>query len=361
VIDSTGRVVAVLRGHRTGRMVREAGVLSTSVPLDPVGRSVYSRTGPIIAYLCLAGAALVILWRRPRFPRGATLLLWCVVALGLVAGAAAVLSRGGPEQVPEFVREAEADIATAEGKKHFEHGLDLAALKRLRRAIEVRPSSPEAVRYFAEVCRRNEWHQEGRRSLLAAYQAGARDPVLLEALAYFEYVTDHHEAALVRISQAQALVPRDQSVCLLKAEILWTAGRSEEALEVLEAWLGHDPESRSTARLLAEYGMLSGASEMAEERLRSLLTRDPGDAKAGRLLGRLLIREQRAAEAAAVLERAVAQDPEDPMGLYLLGSARLRLGEVAGAQAVAARILEMVPGHEAYKWIRAPDAADSAG
>ena len=345
VIDSTGRVVEVLRGRHTGRLVMEEGSLTTKVPLDPHSGSFYTRTGPVIGYLSLALCLPVVVPRRMRVAWVKPAATGLVIALAAAAGAAAVLgARNGTPALEPELRRAAAAVATHEGKQYFEAKADLDALRRLRAAVASDPDADEAVTYLAEVCRRNQWHDEGYRVLSEAYAAGGRSTALLEALAFFENVSDRRGAALAHVDEAITQDPDRQSARLLRAEIMATGGDRDGAMHSLEAWLAVKPDSRSATRRLAEFEILAGRTSDAEARLRRSLAGEPRDVEALKLLGRALVASDRSEEAASVLAQAIALDGHDTMAQYLLGRAQLRLGLYKEAEALASRMLAVTPG-----------------
>lgn len=126
------------------------------------------------------------------------------------------------------------------------------------------------------------------------------------------------------------------------AEALAANGEIDLALEQLGP--AHVPASQAQQALAQRIEILfdAGREEEAEALVEDLV--DGGERNA-LFAAQILQRSQRYAEMIPLLEPLVADDQESPIALFLLGSARERTGERGAAIATFERLLEVMPDH----------------
>lgn len=195
------------------------------------------------------------------------------------------------------------------------------------------------------------------------------------------------DRATALASDALGRHPGDQRLLRLQAQALAGAGKSADAVKLLQNALAADPDSRDLAVGLAsmhaerrEYdaaiGVLqkakAGADEGAEDEsltlqlasvfeeadrpadaereFRRLLQRDPLNANALNGLGYMLAdRGQRLPEAIALIQRALTVDPDNPAYLDSLGWALFKQGKTAEAEPHLRRAAESSVGSSAIQ------------
>ncbi len=261
---------------------------------------------------------------------------------------------------------ARAGIALDQGRL-AEAKLDIAAARRSQ------PKEPRAT-YLAAVIADREGDARGSRALLAEIN-GLIDPVPAPFMRYRPQLLilgglAHH--GLGEFEKARPyfeIVQRDQPgtpVAKLLAQIHLAEKNVDRAIDVLGAYLRHNPRDVQALNLLASAHMSQGrhgrATQILQEaigqrdepQLQALLglsllgagkpddalapleaayQRDPGQIEAGVALVKLHLREQRTKKALGLAEALVQRQPAQA-GLHnLLGQARRQAGDLARARA----------------------------
>jgi tetratricopeptide (TPR) repeat protein len=128
----------------------------------------------------------------------------------------------------------------------------------------------------------------------------------------------------------------------LGAQLLW-AGRTAEALPILEAAAARNPADRETRKLLALAYRWSDRLDEAECLSRKTLTEVPGDLDERNGLAVALLWQGRNRQAAAEFERVLAARPDEFEALLGLSRARMELDLPEEAEGPAARAVAMNP------------------
>lgn len=170
-----------------------------------------------------------------------------------------------------------------------------------------------------------------------------------------------HERALARF----ALHPDHPDAMRGQAVVLARLGRTEEAFVLSDALLRRDGANPAAVLLRAELLDSAGRGEDAVESLRRLADGSEPGGSAGSLLGQILVRSRRAAEAVPYLEAATERTPGDAEARFALARARLALGETDAAEALLRRAVADDPTLNAARLelarlVRRRGAADEA-
>ncbi|MFH1277568.1 MAG: tetratricopeptide repeat protein [Candidatus Eisenbacteria bacterium] len=180
-----------------------------------------------------------------------------------------------------------------------------------RRALEIRPGFPDAMRGLARV------HQA----------RGETD-----------------EAA--RIYDTLAASGRDGRIARNdRATLLAGAGRTDEALGILRSLVEEDPGDPFALANLGALHFQTGEDSLAAEYLGRAIRADSELADPYLNLGLLRARQGRLDEAVALFRRHVGLDPESGRGLYNLGVALAREGDLDGAIRVWERLRAIDPAY----------------
>lgn len=140
-------------------------------------------------------------------------------------------------------------------------------------------------------------------------------------------------------------VTRDNDVAHTNLGVLLDeAGRSEEALQHLEAALAIKPRSETHFNAGNVYGKLGRAVD-AERHYRQTLRLNPGRVEAALNLGALLGQQGRLPEAREVLLSAAALRPESASVQYNLAAVAWLQGDYSEARSRCAQALASDPGH----------------
>ena len=142
-----------------------------------------------------------------------------------------------------------------------------------------------------------------------------------------------HERALARFERH----PDHPDAMRGRAVVLARLGRTEEAFALSDALLRRDAANPAAVLLRAELLDSAGRGEEAVESLRRLADGAGPGGSAGSLLGQILVRSRRAAEAVPYLEAATERTPDDAEARFALARARLALGETAAAETLLRR------------------------
>src|SRR5262249_32514701 len=134
-----------------------------------------------------------------------------------------------------------------------------------------------------------------------------------------------------RIRRVATVRPRDLDALLGLADLLSTAGRTDEALQWIERAEAVAPRSPEPLVARSALAYRTGRSDVALALSERALALTPNDLAAGVLRVRSLIRLQRAGDALATAERLVAAHADAPAAQGALGEARLAAGDAAAA------------------------------
>jgi tetratricopeptide (TPR) repeat protein len=148
------------------------------------------------------------------------------------------------------------------------------------------------------------------------------------------------EEALAFVREGRRRYPESSGLQLTEAQLLQDAGRTREAIEVLENLHGRFPESVEVANSLAV--ALAAAGDV--DRARKVFTGAADDSPVVQAnLARLLLQAGQARAAVAILEPLVERTPADGELQALYGTALGRTGRLDEARAALDRALELDP------------------
>jgi tetratricopeptide (TPR) repeat protein len=355
-------------GRASSRLGADLGALTAAAELSPESSWVLSEHARALALAGRLEPALQAAEKAVATNRDDA---EAAVVLGIVAIAAdrADLARSSFERVLELNSRhalALAGLAGLAGDRSEERSL-------LERAIQASPRQADAVLRLAEL--------EGnhQRALQQLRRASANLPESVDlhrafidraiaagdpsgALAYLRQVTGRPlssspalyaqavalptqfaEDALALVRAGRREFPESNGLRLTEAQLLQDAGRTAEAIELLEDLYRRFPQSVEVANSLA----VALASAGNVERAREVFTDAADDSPVVQLnLGRLLLQAGQARAALAVLEPLARQDPADAEVFALYGTALGRIGRLEAARTALDRALELDPQSE---------------
>ena len=134
------------------------------------------------------------------------------------------------------------------------------------------------------------------------------------------------EPAIAAFERLHRDYPDNLGYLLDLAGALQQAGRAEQAIAVLNAWIDTHPRDIPPRMLLAQMRLTQGELPLAAEQYRKVIAEDDGHAVALNNLAMLSI-DDAPRQALALAERAYRQQPEDPAFIDTLGAALLAVGE----------------------------------
>ncbi len=278
----------------------------------------------------------------PRIGRNA-IVAGAVAAFGLAAIAAPQPRGPGAE---EEARRAVDALAAALA----DDPADAEATRRLRGlAREAAPTLElmEAVLARADRLGREGWLAAGvllRRGLrpLDALEAFDRAPdrraADIEAGRLFAELRSH-ERALDLFERH----PDDPAAIYARAVVLARQRRHDEASGLVTVLLAADPTHRAARLLRAELLDSTGRAEEAADELRRLVADTGPGGPAGSRFGRVLVQRGHGEEALPILEAVLARQPDDAEALLALGRAHRDAGRPSEAETAFRRALEADP------------------
>lgn len=214
------------------------------------------------------------------------------------------------------------------------------ALRSLGRTDEARQALDRLAQAAADTTTAIIFHNDG----VAAIRAGDHEtaetmlrtalrlePDMLEAkdaLAKLYAQTRRFESALVTSEDLIAADPGNVEILRLRHEAWSALGRTEEALQALDALVTHDPGPR-TATLLYNEGVAAFNAEdntTAEQIFSKALGLDPQNLQARLGLAETYLRQKRYEECLAETQRILAQDPTNAHAQRVGQRAEARMG-----------------------------------
>lgn len=176
-----------------------------------------------------------------------------------------------------------------------------------------------------------------------AMTRGASDSRPYAALARLKIGEAEIDQALGVLEEGLAAMPEDGRLRFMKASLLHTQGRNDEAAAVYRQMLELNPNQDVAANNLA--ALIADAYPEDEERLTEALALAERFQVSGNpyyldTLGWVLFRTGDVNQAAIFLERADQLAPDSPTVLYHLAHVRLAQGQAETAKELLARVLE---------------------
>jgi DNA-binding winged helix-turn-helix (wHTH) protein/tetratricopeptide (TPR) repeat protein len=146
-----------------------------------------------------------------------------------------------------------------------------------KKAVELDPQSSEAHASLAFVTFFGMWDAAGaEKEFRRAIELDPNNAKAHHWFATFLHALNRHDQALTEIEMARKLTPDSPSILADKGDLLWTAGRHEEALQLLKQLEAADPDFVSPHRYLsfAYFETDDYPSYIAEVKKDALLTHD---------------------------------------------------------------------------------------
>lgn len=260
-----------------------------------------------------------------------------------------------------------------------------------RRAIEIDPKSPAALRILADLSAARALgrppDEAARKEAIGLYERLAAtadaDVAVLQILTNLKLLSDDLPGALASAERFAKLRPADGGAAKLLAQILVQQGKPDEALQAVLTFLAANPASAELSRLASDIAERIGGWAEVEAAARRISESTPGEIAPKVLLGEALLRQGRSADAVTeltraletagtspawegelrallgeaymregrhedavpLLERAVAVGTTEPMVRLQLATAYGTVGRLADASKLAGELAETYPGN----------------
>jgi Flp pilus assembly protein TadD len=210
-----------------------------------------------------------------------------------------------------------------------------------RTLLERRPDDIPALARYAELTYR---HAGLAEALIPYRRLEQLQPERAEwprAIGQIYMEIDRYELAATAFREALRLDPANGDVRFALAEAEFLAGQLAESLSDLDVAGQSRPDDMRIAAARAECLRALGRTDEAIQQLEAILSREPSHTRALRLRAEVDLQRREFARAVALLERARATDPQDWRVLYKLSQAYDRLGRRDEARAVEVRMRDL--------------------
>jgi tetratricopeptide (TPR) repeat protein len=280
----------------------------------------------------------------PYYPATAPPLYAAVAQVGLknnVAEGLPVLAREVARQKPQ-----EAEFYNVLGDGMLHTGKRPEAIAAYRRAVQLNPKSPAALRSLAAALQ----PAAAAEVLNQALRLAPTDPITWYRLGLLDDAAGRHSSAIERIGKAIALDPSLPEQSRSLAGVLLKTGRVDQARAALKDALRIDPYDDAAwniqARLLTQTGELAEAVYSFENAIRL----NPAEASYLYDYALALARMNRLPEAAGRAESAIRLNPKLAEAHELLGGLHERAGDLLKAVQAYRRVLELKPNASRAHW-----------
>jgi len=227
------------------------------------------------------------------------------------------------ELVAQFPRDANVQLAQATA--FLGSGDTKSAISSYRRAYEIAPNSiPILSRYVALLTSAKEFG-EARTVLQEAVARDPRNAALNGDLIRLEAEVDGLDAGLAKARDLAKDDPENNIYDLVSAELYEKAGRSRDAVALLEKAVAARPSDDGLTIALSRLYISTGDLTKAEAVLNRRLSADPKNLTVREALARLYLTSARTDEAKKSYDEVLSQRPADVAAL-------LGLAEIAATQ-----------------------------
>ena len=199
------------------------------------------------------------------------------------------------------------------------------ALSSFRRAHQLAPNSIAVLSRYVTLLNSTKEYREARTVLANAVARDPKNALLKGDLIRLEATIDGLDAALLKARAFAKDDPDNSLYDLVSAELYEKAGRTADALALLEKAVSARPSDDRLTIALSRLNAGTGDFKKAEAVLSRRLAADPNNPAVRGVLGRLYLTMRRIDDAKKTYEALLAQRPTDAAAL-------LGLGEIAVAE-----------------------------
>ena len=214
--------------------------------------------------------------------------------------------------------------------------------------VELDSQNPEALRSAAIHLARTGQHEQAMDMMQRALDLHGETHFDFLALAAAETDEPTRKALLESLSQMLQRHPENTQLAFAKALLLQQAGRSQEALELLEQHPGTD--KAPAAILLHSRLVIENDPKRAQEILYRGLESFPADTRLRLLLARMLVSSGDYRAASTQYAKLVRDNPDDPDLRLSLGLVYLELGDSAEAVDQLQQVLDTNPNNNTARY-----------
>ncbi len=235
------------------------------------------------------------------------------------------------------------DVIDKLGRVQIEAGDTNAALSTYKRAHEIAPNSLPILSTYVGLLKTAKNFPEARSVLQAALDRDPQNAPLKADMIRVDAEIGGLDAGLAGARKFAAKDPDNSLYDVVSAELYEKAGRSGEAVALLEKVVAARPSDTNLTIALSRLYIDTGIRAKAEAVLKARLKDDPKDFPARSALALLYLGQERYAAATTEYSRLIDDRPSDPAALNNLAWLYQRQGEMEKARELAQRAFAISP------------------
>jgi putative PEP-CTERM system TPR-repeat lipoprotein len=235
------------------------------------------------------------------------------------------------------------EVLDAKGQAQIATGDTVGAVATYKRVYELAPDSLLAMSRYLAVLDQAENFPEARAVLRAALDREPKNASLKGDLIRVEAEIGGLEAGLAAARSFSESDPDNSLYDMVSAELYEKAGRSGEAVGLLEKSVAARPSDSRLATALSSLYARTGTPDKAEGVLKPRLQADPKDTVVRSALASLFLDQKRYAAAIAEYSRLVEDQPADQSALNDLAWLYQQQGDLTRARDLAERAFSIAP------------------
>ena len=245
------------------------------------------------------------------------------------------------------------EVLDVQARAELGAGDTQGAIATYKHAYAIAPASSQILSRYVGVLNSAKEYPELRSVLQAALARAPQNAALKGELIRVEAEIGGTQAGLALAQDFAKADSGNPLYDLVSAELLTKAGRSKDAIALLEKAVAAKPTDGSLAMGLARIYSQNGAPDKAETLLDARLKSAPGDYAIRATLASIYLEAKNYDAAIAEYTKLVAARPDDPGALNNLAWLYQQKGDLAKAQSLAERAVAAAPS--------APEVDDTLG
>jgi putative PEP-CTERM system TPR-repeat lipoprotein len=218
-----------------------------------------------------------------------------------------------------------ANVLEAQGRAQFAAGDTNGAISSYKQAYELAPNSAPILSRYLALLNSEKYFGEARSTLQEALARNPRNAILKADLIRVEAEINGLDAAVAKARSFAADDPDSNAYNLVSAELYEKAGRTADAVSLLEKAVNAKPSDDGLTVALSRLYARTAAFSKAEALLAGRLKADPKSLAAGRALASLYLTTGRTEDAKKVYTNLLSQQPKNVAAL--LGLAEIAVAD----------------------------------
>jgi predicted Zn-dependent protease len=235
------------------------------------------------------------------------------------------------------------EVLDAQARAQIGAGDLTDAIAIYKHAYELAPNSTDLLSRYVGALSQAKNYAAAQSVLQAAHNRGPQNPAIKAELIRIAAKIGGVDAGLAEARDLAKSDPDNVVYDLVSADLLSQAGRSKEAIGLLERDLAAKPNNDGVITTLARLYNSAGDRDKAETLLKSRLAADPGNYAVGSALGSLYLQNKNYDGATSEYGKLLAAHPVNPAVLNNLAWLYQQKGDLAKARGLAERAVAAAP------------------